>query len=85
LTQQQTTGEFESFRDDAVAVINGSAVAVTVMAFWTRPVFMVIIGLVVAVIGYFLNPRSKGGSILAVFVIGMIALLATALQGYSLV
>ena len=46
---------------------------------------MAIIALVVAVVGYFLNPRSRGGTILAVFIISMIALLFTAQQGYSLV
>ena len=45
------------------------------MAFWTRPAYMAIIALVIAVIGYFLTPRSRGGTILAVFIIAMIALL----------
>jgi membrane protein YdbS with pleckstrin-like domain len=85
LTLQQSTTEYESFREDAVAVINGAAVSVAVMAFWTRPAYMAIIALLVAVVGYFLNPRSRGGTILAVFIISMIALLFTAQQGYSLV
>ncbi len=55
------------------------------MAFWTRPAYMAILALVIAVIGYFLTPRSRGGTILAVFIISMIAILFTAQQGYSLV
>ena len=82
---QQSTTEYESFRDDAVAIINGAAVTVSVMAFWTRPAYMAILALVIAVIGYFLTPRSRGGTILAVFIISMIAILFTAQQGYSLV
>lgn len=79
------THETESFRDDCVAVISGSAVAIAVMGFWTEPAFTAAIALVVAVIGYFLNPRSRGGNILAVFIIGMAAILYTAYSGYSLV
>ena len=38
---------------------------------------MGMIGLVVALIGYFLNPRSKGGHILAVCLITVFAILET--------
>jgi len=71
------TPEYESFRDDAVAIINGLAIVVALAGTWTRPIFMGIIGLVIALFGYFLNPRSKGGHILAVILITIFALLET--------
>ena len=83
--QQQSAQEVESFRDDAVAIINGSAVTVAVISFWSRPAYMIIIALVVAVIGYFMAPRSKGGTVMAVFILGLISLLFNFQQGYSLV
>ena len=33
------TPEYESFRDDAVAVLNGAAVTVAVIGFWAKPVY----------------------------------------------
>jgi hypothetical protein len=81
----QEVREYESFRDDCVAVISGSAVAIAVMGFWTEPAFTFAVAMVVSVIGYFLTPRSRGGGILAVFIVGMVALLYTAYSGYSLV
>jgi uncharacterized membrane protein len=71
------TPEYESFRDDAVAVINGIAVVIALAGTWTRPIYMGIIGLIVALFGYFLNPRSKGGHILAVILITIFAILET--------
>ena len=71
------TPEYESFRDDAVAVINGLAVVVALAGTWTRPIYMGMIGLVIALFGYFLNPRSKGGHILAVCLITVFAILET--------
>jgi len=71
------TPEYESFRDDAVAVINGIAIVVALAGTWTRPIFMGMIGLVIALFGYFLNPRSRGGHILAVVLITIFALLET--------
>jgi lipopolysaccharide export LptBFGC system permease protein LptF len=71
------TPEYESFRDDAVAVINGLAVVIALAGTWTRPIYMGIIGLLVALFGYFLNPRSKGGHILAVILITVFAVLET--------
>ena len=60
------TPEYESFRDDAVAVINGLAIMFAVVGTWTRPIYMGVLALAVALCGYLLNPRSKGGHILAV-------------------
>ena len=65
------TPEYESFRDDAVAVV------IALAGTWTRPIYMGIIGLIVALFGYFLNPRSKGGHILAVILITIFAILET--------
>ncbi len=78
------TPEYESFRDDAVAVINGAAITIAVIGTWTRPAFMGPIALVGAVIGYFLSPRSRGGAILAVCLITVFALLETAFLGHKL-
>jgi hypothetical protein len=71
------TPETESFRDQALALINAAAIVIAVAGTWTRPVFMGIIALVVAVFGYFLSPRSKGGHILAVCLITVFAILET--------
>ena len=78
--------EHESFREDAVAVINASAIVVAVAGTWTRPIYMGIIALAIAVFGYFMTPRSKGGHILAVCLITLFAILETWLwQGKHLV
>jgi hypothetical protein len=71
------TPEYESFRDDAVAVINGLAVVVALAGTWTRPIYMGMIGAVIALFGYLLDPRSKGGHILAVVLITIFAILET--------
>jgi hypothetical protein len=71
------TPEYESFRDDAVAVINGLAIMIAVVGTWTRPIYMGILALAVALMGYLLNPRSKGGHILAVCLITVFAILET--------
>jgi hypothetical protein len=71
------TPEYESFRDDAVAVINGLAIVFAVVGTWTRPIYMGVIALAVALAGYLLNPRSKGGHILAVCLITVFAILET--------
>lgn len=77
------TPEFESYRDDAVAIINGAAIAVAVVGVWTKPVFTGPIALVLAVIGYFLTPKARGGTILAVCLITVFALLVLYVDGYS--
>jgi hypothetical protein len=71
------TPEHESFRDDAVALIGGAAIAISVMSFWKSPAFMGPIALIVAIIAYLLSPRAKGGTILAVCIITLLALLIT--------
>jgi hypothetical protein len=71
------TAETESFRDQALAVINASAIVVAVVGTWTRPIFMGIIALVIAVFGYLMSPRAKGGHILAVCLITLFAVLET--------
>jgi hypothetical protein len=70
--------EYESFRDDALATI-------AVTGFWWKPVFAGPIALAVAVLAYALSPRSKGGTIVAVLVITLVALLGRWLAGYSVV
>jgi hypothetical protein len=78
--------EQESFRDDAVAVINAGAIVIAVAGTWTRPIFMGIIALLVAVIGYFMSPKSRGGHIIAVCLITLFAILETWLwQGTHIV
>ena len=74
------TPENESFRDDAVALIGGAAVAISVMSFWKSPAFMGPIALAVAIVAYLLSPRSKGGTILAVIVMTLLAVLITYLR-----
>ena len=77
------TPEYESYKDDAVAIINGAAIAVAVLGVWTKPVFTGPIALVLALIGYFLTPKSRGGTILAVCLITVFALLVLWADGYS--
>jgi hypothetical protein len=78
------TPEKESFRDDAMALVNGVAVTIAVMGTWTKPVFMGMIGLVIALLAYFMSPRSRGGTVLAVMIITVLALLETWWLGHSL-
>jgi hypothetical protein len=42
------------------------------------------IALLIAVLTYFMNPRSKGGTVLAVLIITFFALLETAYLGHQL-
>jgi hypothetical protein len=79
------TPEYESFRDDALAVLNGTAVVIAVTGFWWKPVYAGPIALAVAVLGYALSPRSKGGTIIAVLIITLVALIGRVLAGYSVV
>ncbi len=78
------TPETESFRDDAMALLNGVAVTIAVMGMWTKPVFMGLIGLVVAVFAYLMSPRSRGGTVMAVMIITLVALIETWWLGHSL-
>ncbi len=78
------TPEHESFRDDAIAVLNGAAITVAVIGTWTRPVFMGPIALLVAFLTYFMDPRSRGGTVLAVCLITLFALLETWFLGHQL-
>ncbi|HET6848171.1 MAG TPA: hypothetical protein VFH74_04885 [Gaiellales bacterium] len=79
------TPEYESFRDDALAVLNAVAIVIAVTGFWWKPVFSGPIALAVAVLAYAITPRSKGGTIVAVLVITLVALLGRWLAGYSVV
>ena len=76
--------EQESFRDDAIAVLNGAAVTIAVIGTWTRPAFMGPIAFLVAILTYFMNPRSRGGTVLAVCLITLFALLETWYLGHQL-
>jgi hypothetical protein len=80
---REYTPEYETFRDDALAVLNGAAVTVAVAGFWAKPVFLGPVALVVALLAYFLNPASKGKTIIAVIVITLLAVLARWLGGYN--
>lgn len=81
----ESTPEYESYRDDAVAIINGLAIMIAVMGVWTKPLFTGPIALAVAFIGFFLSPRSRGGTIIAVVVIGILAMLIRWQFNYALV
>ena len=72
---REYTPEYESFRDDALGVLNGSAVTVAVAGFWAKPVYLGPLALLVALLAYFMTPNSKGRSIIAVIVITLLALL----------
>jgi hypothetical protein len=83
---REYTPETESFRDDAVAIINAGAIVIAVAGTWTRPIYMGIIALLVAFFGYFMSPRSRGGHIIAVCLITVFAILETWLwQGTHIV
>jgi len=79
---REYTPEYQSFRDDAIAILNGAAVTVAVAGFWSKPVFLGPVALAIAVLGYFLSPRSKGGTIVAVIVITILAVLGRWFAGY---
>ncbi len=80
---REYTPEYESFREDALAVLSGAAITIAVAGFWAKPVFMGPLALLVALLAYFLNPTSKGKTIVAVIVITLLALLGRWLAGYS--
>jgi hypothetical protein len=79
---REYTPEYESFREDALAVLSGAAVTIAVAGFWAKPVFMGPLALLVALLAYFLNPDSKGKTIVAVIVITLLALVGRWLAGY---
>ena len=80
---REYTPEYESFRDDALAVLNGAAITVAVAGFWSKPVFTGPLALVIALFAYFMNPASKGKTIMAVIVITLLALIGRWLGGYT--
>jgi hypothetical protein len=80
---REYTPEYESFREDALAVLNGAAVTVAVAGFWAKPVYLGPLALLVALLAYFMTPTSKGKSIIAVIVITLLALLVRWQGGYS--
>ncbi len=80
---REYTPEYESFREDALAVLSGAAITIAVAGFWAKPVFMGPLALLVALLAYFLNPTSKGKTIVAVIVITLLALVGRWLAGYS--
>jgi hypothetical protein len=82
---REYTPEYESFRADAIAVVNGAAITVAVCGFWSRPVFMGPIALLVAFIAFALEPRARGNTIVAVLVITLLAMLGRWVMGYSVV
>jgi hypothetical protein len=81
--RREYTPENESFRDDALAVLNGAAVVVAVTGFWTKPLFMGPIALAIAVLGFVLSPRAKGGTVIAVIIVTLAAVLTRWLMGYA--
>lgn len=76
--------ETETFRDDAVAILNGCAIAVTVIGAWTNPVLLGIVGLAVAVLTFPMSERNRGGTIIAVLILTFAILLLRYIAGYSL-
>ena len=80
---REYTPEYESFRDDALAVLNGAAVTVAVAGFWGKPVYLGPLALLAALLAYFMTPTSKGRSIVAVILITLLALLVRWQGGYS--
>jgi hypothetical protein len=80
----ENTPEYESYKDDAIAVLNGVAFTIALMGVWTKPLYTGPIALLLAVFGYFLSPRGKGGMIIAVIVTTIAALLIRWQWGYSL-
>lgn len=79
------TPEYESFQDDALAVLSGAAVTVAATGFWWKPVYAGPIALAIAVIAYFLTPRARGGTIMAVIVITLVAMLGRWIANYPVV
>jgi hypothetical protein len=77
------TPEVESTKDDAIAILNGAAVVAAVTGIWTKPLLLGIVGLAVAVVAYFLEPRSKGRTIVAVILITIFGMLARWAFGYT--
>jgi hypothetical protein len=73
------TPEYESFRDDAVAILGGAAIAIATIGTWSRPILMGPLAFVVALIAYALSPRAKGGTVVAVVLITLLGLLANRL------
>jgi hypothetical protein len=73
------TPEYESFQDDALAVLSGVAVTVAVTGFWWKPVYAG------PMIAYFLTPRARGGTIIAVAVITLVAMLGRWIANYPVV
>jgi hypothetical protein len=61
------------------------AITIAIMGTWTKPAFMGAIALTVAALTYFIDPRSRGGTVLAVCIITLLALLLTAFLGHGLV
>jgi hypothetical protein len=80
----ENTPEYESYKDDALAVLNGVAFTIAVMGVWTKPLYTGPIALALAVFGYFLSPTGKGGMILAVIITTIAALLIRWQMGYSI-
>ena len=58
--RREYTPEYRSFRDDALAVLNGAAVVVAVTGFWSKPLYMGPIALAVALLGFILSPPRQG-------------------------
>jgi hypothetical protein len=73
------TPEYESFRDDAVAVLGGTAVAVATLGIWAKPLLMAPVAVILALIAYALSPRARGGTVVAVIAITIIGLIGNQL------
>ena len=80
----ENTPEYESYKDDALAVLNGVAFTIALMGVWTKPLYTGRIALILALFGYFLSPRGKGGMIIAVIVTTIAALLIRWQWGYTI-
>ena len=78
------TPEYETYRDDAIAVLNGTAVVLAVTGVWFQPILMGAAGLATALLAYFLSPRSKGRTVAWVIMITVFAVVIRWIWGYDL-
>ena len=81
--RREYTPEAESTRDDAIAVLNACSVVIAVTGIWTKPILLGMVALAVAVIAYFLQPQSKGRTIVAVILVTVIGMLLRWAFGYT--
>ena len=80
----ENTPEYESYKQDAIAVLNGVAFTIALMGVWTKPLYTGPIALLLAVFGYFMSPTGRGSMIIVVIVTTIAALLIRWQWGYGI-